>query len=116
MISTKQLDEGQLATLRLLRNGQLLGSLIRTYRNQTQQQLIEMHQALDARDTATIASIAHSLKSASFTLGATQMGKLSSALESAAMQCDVKQCNSIMMAMQESYAALLTELAREEQA
>jgi len=111
-----QLDSEQMATLRMLRNGQLLGSLIRTYRAQVQQQMIDMAAAVNKHDTATIANIAHSLKSASFSLGATQMGQLSSALESAAMQCDTAQCASLIIAMQNSYSALLPELAREEQA
>ncbi len=109
-----QLDESQLATLRLLRNGQLLGNLIRTYRTQTQQQLLKLRQALDVEDTANIATIAHSMKSASFTLGATQMGQLSTTLESAAMQCDVTQCRKVIMALQENYDTLLPALAREE--
>ena len=111
-----QLDSEQMATLRMLRNGQLLGSLIRTYRAQVQQQMIDMAAAVNKHDTATIANIAHSLKSASFSLGATQMGQLSSALESAAMQCDTAQCASLIIAMQNCYSALLPELAREEQA
>ena len=110
-----KLNQEQLAMLRLLRNGQLLGGLIRTYRTQAQQQLLDIHTALEARDTAKIASIAHSLKSASFTLGATQMGQFSAALESAAMQCDVTQCASFATLLQETYGALLPELAREEQ-
>jgi len=109
------LDQEQLATLRMLRNGQLLAGLIRTYRSQVQQQLLDIDAALTARDTTKIAGIAHSLKSSSFTLGATQMGQFSAALESAAMQCDVALCNSIALAMQESYSSLLPELAREEQ-
>lgn len=109
------LDQDQLSTLRMLRNGQLLGSLIRTYKMQTNQQLLDMHSALDAADTATIAAVAHSLKSASFSLGATRMGQLSTALESAAMQCDIEQCTGLIMALQESYGSLLPELDREGQ-
>jgi HPt (histidine-containing phosphotransfer) domain-containing protein len=111
----QHLDQAQLSTLRMLRNGQLLGGLIRTYRSQTHQQLLEIHSALDAGDTAAIAAIAHSMKSASFSLGATRMGQLSTALESAAMQCDVAQCTGLAMALQESYSSLLPELDREEQ-
>jgi len=110
-----QLDAEQLATLRMLRNGQLLGGLIRTYRSQTHQQLLDIHTALNSRDVDGVASIAHSLKSASFSLGATRMGQLSTALESAAMQRDLDQCQNIAVALQESYGALLPELAREEQ-
>jgi HPt (histidine-containing phosphotransfer) domain-containing protein len=116
MTISHQLDAAQVATLRMLRNGQLLGGLIRTYRLQVQQQLHDMHAAIASRDTASVASIAHSMKSASFTLGATQMGQLSTALESAAMQCDIEQCTTIIHSMDETYAALLPELDREEQA
>jgi len=115
MNGATQLDEAQLATLRMLRNGQLLGGLIRTYRSQTEQQLVEIQTALAARDGAGVASIAHSLKSASFSLGATRMGQLSTALESAAIQRDLDQCQSIATALQDSYGALLPELAKEEQ-
>src|SRR5438128_112917 len=66
-----QLNPGQLATLRMLRNGQLLGGLIRGYRSRTQRQLFDIHAALNTHDVANIARIAHSLKSASFSLGAT---------------------------------------------
>src|SRR4051812_15258192 len=100
------LDETQLAMLRLLRNGQLLGGLIRTYRGQMQQQLPEIHAAIASNDIAQIASIAHSMKSASFTLGAIQMGQLSTALESAAMQRDVEQCIKLSNSITESYNAL----------
>lgn len=115
MTFSQHLDQAQLSTLRMLRNGQLLGSLIRTYKSQTQQQLLDIYSALDAADTAAIAAIAHSMKSASFSLGATRMGQLSTALESAAMQCDVGQCASLTMALQESYRSVLPELDREEQ-
>jgi len=94
------LDMAQLAMLRMLRNGQLLGGLIRTYRSQTQQKLHDIHAALNSRDTTTLTRIAHSLKSASFSLGAIQMGQLSAALESAAMHCDLNQCNSIVTTLQ----------------
>lgn len=114
-MSNAQLDAGQLATLRMLRNGQLLGGLIRTYRSQTEQHLLDIHAALNRRDVEHVASIAHSLKSASFSLGATRMGQLSTSLESAAMQRDLDQCEIIAAALQESYGALLPELAREEQ-
>jgi HPt (histidine-containing phosphotransfer) domain-containing protein len=115
MNGATQLDATQLATLRMLRNGQLLGGLIRTYRSQTHQQLLDIQTALNANDGAGVASIAHSMKSSSFSLGATRMGQLSTALESAAMQRDLPQCQSIVTALQESYGALLPELAREEQ-
>jgi len=110
------LDEAQLATLRMLRNGKLLCGLIRTYRAQVQQQLPDLQAAIASNDITQVASIAHSMKSASFTLGATQMGQLSTALESAAMQRDIDQCMSILKSMNETYDALLPELAREEQA
>jgi HPt (histidine-containing phosphotransfer) domain-containing protein len=116
MSVTTQLDEAQLATLRMLRNGQLLGGLIRTYRAQLQQQLPEIQAAIASNDIAHVANIAHSMKSASFTLGATQMGQLSTALESAAMQRDIDQCITIVSSMNASYNALLPELVREEQA
>ena len=115
MSVTTLLDETQLATLRMLRNGQLLGGLIRTYRAQVQQQLPEIQAAIASNDIAHVASIAHSMKSASFTLGATQMGELSTALESAAIQRDMNLCITIINSMNESYNALLPELMREEQ-
>lgn len=116
MSSDMQLDRDQLATLRLLRNGKLLGNLIRTYRTQTPQQLLEIRAALQARDTAGIARIAHSLKSASFALGAIQMGRISTALESAAMQCDADQCDRLAVMLQEHFDTVLPDLLREEQA
>jgi HPt (histidine-containing phosphotransfer) domain-containing protein len=83
-----ELDPEQIAMLRGLRKGALLPQLLRTYRDQLPQQLSGMATAAAAGDVATLGGIAHSLKSSSYSIGATRMGDVSAAIETAARQGD----------------------------
>jgi HPt (histidine-containing phosphotransfer) domain-containing protein len=83
-----ELDAQQIAMLRGLRKGALLPLLLRTYRDQMPKQLADMTAAAAAADVATLGGIAHSLKSSSYSIGATRLGDLCAALETAARQGD----------------------------
>jgi HPt (histidine-containing phosphotransfer) domain-containing protein len=83
-----ELDPQQIAMLSGLRKGELLPLLLRTYRDQLPQQLADMTAAAAAADVARLGGIAHSLKSSSYSIGATRMGDLCAALETAARRGD----------------------------
>lgn len=77
-----QLDAQQIALLKSLRNGALLPQLLRTYREQATRQITELRTAIDSADHAVTNIIAHTLKSASFSIGAKCMGELCAQIES----------------------------------
>jgi len=79
-----ELDPEQIAMLRGLRKGTLLPTLLRTYREQVPQQLAAIDAALAAGDVAAVGGVAHSLKSASYSVGAKRLGDLCAAIEAAA--------------------------------
>ncbi len=81
---TTELDPQQIAVLRGLRQGTLLPKLMQTYRDQVVTQLAAMAAAASTGDHAALGSVAHSLKSASYSLGARRMGDLCARIESAA--------------------------------
>jgi HPt (histidine-containing phosphotransfer) domain-containing protein len=107
-----QLDGQQLALLRGLRGGTLLPELLRTYRDQALQQIEAIRNSLQSGDTAAAVSIAHSLKSASFSIGANCLGDLCAELEASAP--DAPAANRMRLATELSarYDTLLPELAR----
>ncbi len=79
-----ELDPEQIAMLRGLRKGALLPQLLRTYKEQLPQQLAAIEAALAAGDVAAVGGVAHSLKSASYSIGAKRLGDLCAAIEAAA--------------------------------
>jgi len=86
--TTPELDPQQIAMLRGLRKGALLPQLLRTYADQLPRQLADMATAAATGDIATLGGVAHSLKSASYSIGATRMGDLCAAIEAAARHGD----------------------------
>lgn len=105
-----ELDPQQVAMLRGLRKGALLPQLLRTYGDQVPQQLAGMAAAAAAGDVATLGGVAHSLKSASYSIGATRMGDLCAAIETAARQGDNSQGTSQCAALAAAWDRLQPEL------
>ena len=99
-----ELNPEQIAMLRGLRKGALLPQLLRTYGDQVPQQLANMAAAAAAGDIATLGGVAHSLKSASYSIGATRMGDLCAAIETAVRQGDnaagPSQCAALAAALE----------------
>jgi HPt (histidine-containing phosphotransfer) domain-containing protein len=108
--ATPELDPQQIAMLRGLRKGALLPQLLRTYGDQVPQQLSGMAAAAAAGDVAALGGVAHSLKSASYSIGATRMGDLCAAIEAAARQGDNSQGASQCAALAAAWERLRPEL------
>jgi HPt (histidine-containing phosphotransfer) domain-containing protein len=107
-----QLDGQQLDLLRGLRNGTLLPELLRTYRDQARQQIDAIRASLQSGDVAAAVSIAHSLKSASFSIGANRLGELCAELEASAPDVPAANCMHLATELVVHYDTLLPELAR----
>ncbi len=108
--ATTELDPQQIAMLRGLRKGSLLPVLLRTYRDQLPPQLSSMATAATAGDLATLGAVAHSLKSASYSIGANRMGDLCTAIEAGARQGDPAAGPRQCAALSDAWARLRPEL------
>ena len=108
--STTELDPQQIAMLRGLRKGSLLPRLLRTYRDQLPPQLASMAAAAATGDLVTLGAVAHSLKSASYSIGATRMGDLCTAIEAGARQGDDAAGPQQCAALSDAWARLRPEL------
>ncbi|MGE0114607.1 MAG: Hpt domain-containing protein [Steroidobacteraceae bacterium] len=107
-----QLDPQQIALLRSLRNGALLPQLLRTYRDQAARQIEEIRSAVNDADHEAVRVIAHTLKSASFSIGATRLGELCAQLEANARQQALDKSSSLCDELDECFAALLPEITQ----
>lgn len=105
-----ELDPEQIAMLRGLRKGALLPQLLRTYLTQAPQQLGAMNAALAAGDVAALGGVAHSLKSASYSIGARRIGDLCAAIEAAARRGDAAEAPGHCVLLAEAWERLLPEL------
>ena len=105
-----ELDPEQIAMLRGLRKGALLPQLLRTYRDQAPQQLAAMDAALAAGDFATLGGVAHSLKSASYSIGAKRLGDLCTAIEAAVRQGGADEATQHCSLLADAWARLQPEL------
>ena len=105
-----QLDPEQIAMLRGLRKGALLPQLLRTYRDQLPQQLAGMNAAVAAGDLATLGGIAHSLKSASYSIGAKRIGDLCAAIETAVRRGEAGEATQHCGLLADAWARLQPEL------
>lgn len=108
--ATPELDPEQIAMLRGLRKGALLPQLLRTYREQAPQQLAAIAAAQSAGDVAAAGSVAHSLKSASYSIGAKRLGDLCAAIEAAARGGDVAGVASGCSGLGAAWALLQPEI------
>lgn len=105
-----QLDAQQIAMLRGLRKGTLLPQLLSTYRDQVTKQVHELRVALDRADHATARLVSHTLKSASFSVGAKYVGELCAQIEAQAIKQDSSHSMRLMIELQSCLDALLPEI------
>jgi HPt (histidine-containing phosphotransfer) domain-containing protein len=90
-----QLDASQVEMLRGLRNGALLPQLFRTWLALVPQQLRDLQTALNEQSCQNVCTIAHSMKSASYSIGAKFVGAACEELETAARKGDL--CNGLQL-------------------
>jgi histidine phosphotransfer protein HptB len=105
-----QLDKQQIALLRTLRNGALLPQLLRTYRDQASKQIDDLQNAISIADHKTAGLIAHTLKSASLSIGAKRIGELCAGIESNARQQQLGDSETLCLELAQRYGALLPEI------
>jgi HPt (histidine-containing phosphotransfer) domain-containing protein len=106
-----QFDVAQIDSLRALRDGKLLPRLLLIYRDQTSAQLDALRLAAVGGDRTTLGSVAHALKSASYSVGAAQLGDLCAALEQATRSGAPQDTDADLVArIAAAYERLLPEL------
>jgi HPt (histidine-containing phosphotransfer) domain-containing protein len=105
-----QLDPQQISLLRSLRKGTLLPQLLRTYREQAVTQIEDLRTAAAKEDAEAIRLIAHTLKSASYSIGANGIGELCSQLESNARANQLGSNATLCGELVERFTALATEI------
>jgi HPt (histidine-containing phosphotransfer) domain-containing protein len=105
-----QLDPQQIALLRGLRNGTLLPQLLRTYREQAVTQIADLRAAAAKDDADAVRLIAHTLKSASFSIGANGIGELCTQLENNARANQLGSNATLCGELVERFTALLGEI------
>jgi HPt (histidine-containing phosphotransfer) domain-containing protein len=75
-----------------------------------QTQVAEITTAAVAGDTATLAGVAHTLKSAARSVGALRLGELCQGLESAGRAGDVGRCSAMAAGLEAVLAAAAVEI------
>jgi len=110
--SGAQLNPKQIDMLKGLRNGALLPQLLKTYRDDARTQIDKIRVAIGTNDIAAIVSTTHSLKSASFSIGADSIGQLCASMEAAARKGDLPGGSELGERLGSLYAALLPELEK----
>ena len=105
-----ELDPEQIAMLRGLRKGVLLPLLLKTYRDQAPAQLAAIDAALGNGDVAAVGGVAHSLKSASYSIGAKRLGDLCAAIEAAARGGDATAVKAGCDGLAAAWALLQPEI------
>ena len=107
---SNQLDPQQIELLRGLRKGTLLPQLLRTYREQATNQIQDLRAAAAKEDAETIRVIAHTLKSASFSIGANGIGELCAQLETNARANQLGGNATLCGELVERFTALVSEI------
>jgi two-component system, sensor histidine kinase and response regulator len=107
---SNQLDPQQIALLRGMRGGTLLPELLRTYRGQATKQITELEMAANNADADAVRLIAHTLKSASFSVGATGIGELCAQLEQNARTNRLDANAALYGELVERFASLVAEI------
>jgi len=93
------IDLNQIAMLRGLRNGTVLPKLLKTYLEHLPQQLHNLRQAVDLLHAKNIGTLAHSLKSSSYSIGARFVGDACTALETAARSGDLHGVTGMLVTL-----------------
>ena len=85
--------------------------LLDKFLTNAEQQVAEITAAALARDTATLAGLAHTLKSAARSVGALALGELCQNLETAGRAGDANQCRALAAGLQAAFAAAAAEIS-----
>jgi len=109
-LNASQLDLKHIEMLRTLRNGTLLPQLLHTWRQEAQKQLHDMQDAIQRRDCHVIATLAHSFKSSSYSIGAPHLGAACTELENAARGKDLSNAVTLLAALQQRFMSVQSEL------
>ena len=92
----------------------LLGELVELFGSQTPERLVELREAIDARDAAAVSGHAHQLKGGCLTMAATRMAKLCDELERSSRAGSTvgagRLADEIQVAFDQAYAALRQEV------
>jgi HPt (histidine-containing phosphotransfer) domain-containing protein len=107
-----RLNPKQIDMLKGLRNGALLPQLLRTYRDDAKAQIDRIRAAIDGNDLPVVVSSTHSLKSASFSIGADGIGTLCASLEGAARKGELPNGHELGSQLESLYSSLLPELEK----
>lgn len=111
-----EFDPERMALLRTLRKGALLPQLLRSFLEQTPQQLAAIAAADAAGDLGALGKIVHALKSASHSIGANRFAQLRSEIETAARLGDeasaARHCGLLAEAWASVHSQALAELDR----
>jgi HPt (histidine-containing phosphotransfer) domain-containing protein len=113
MSAASRLDASALAPIRALsaQTGKdLLGRVIDAFCESTPKLLADIESSLAAADLATLRRAAHTLKSGSATLGATQLSALASALESRARDGATDRLLALVAPLAAEASAVTAEL------
>ena len=105
-----QLNPKQIDMLKGLRNGALLPQLLKTYRDDARAQIDRIRAAIGGNDLPGVVSATHSLKSASFSIGADSIGTLCAAMEGAARKGELANGPDLGSQLESLYTSLLPEL------
>ena len=109
-MSAALFDTAQIERLRGLRQGTLLPQLLRAYRQQATDLLQTMETAVTAADLPAVRSAAHTLKSASMSMGANAMGELCARVEAKALIRLDQGLTKLLVELRSCYTAMLPAL------
>jgi HPt (histidine-containing phosphotransfer) domain-containing protein len=83
----------------------ILAQIINVYLGDAPKLIANIQAALAAKDIATMTRHAHSLKSASLSVGASRVGEIASSIESGGRKNNVDDCPALLMALSAEYSA-----------
>ena len=108
-----QLDPQPLAELKALGNPGILGKVIQRYTDHSPQLLRTLREAITADDAKAVQNAAHSLKSSSANVGATELAALSAQLEMMGREQNLDDAPRLLAETEAEYAAVQVALANE---
>jgi HPt (histidine-containing phosphotransfer) domain-containing protein len=83
----------------------ILAQIINVYLGDAPKLIAQIQTALAAKDIPTMTRHAHSLKSASLSVGASRVGEIASTIESGGRNNNVDDCPALLMALTAEFSA-----------
>ena len=109
-LAGSQLDGERIAMLRGIRNGALLQKVVQSYLVESPPQIDALIAALGAGDAVAMVRSAHSLKSASFSIGAKNVGAICEHIEHSVRQGAPFDARTVSGNLSASHTAVIAEL------